>query len=578
MKRLLLMLLAAVFIASPLIAGGGGQQSGSSGGPYVSRGTTPAERVAERYPQPVTVTAVLGYRPSENPNSPSNLTPETATAVRELREKLNINLQYSWVVNADQFDAKFGAEFAAGNLPDIMYLPPNTFEDLYQQGAFADLTEAYNLYATPGIKNVVDFDGQLINAGKRNGRLYGLPMARHPAQVTSQMYYRMDLLRQYGINSYNDLPKTIPEFEALADRILAATGRPVMPACQQLIDTGLSDFSPFFHAYEAWPGDGWVNYGNGTLEYAALHANVREALTKLNEWYRKGYFPRDFAAVDVWGAASPAVENIVAGQYAIVPGSWWIPNWPLNMNVANEPNAEWIVGPTLTRTGTPTKIQVPRYSVDNIVAVSRNCRNPEAIFKMMNWEIEFINRTESFDFERTATAAERLAKNSHVYFWVPWRIYVPTTMFDNFNFIRNYERQNIFDIARMDMTNAPNNDEIQNAVRMYIKYHQGRAADPETWPATWGFYTSRMSPNGGVARMKDMYENLVIQYDEAMHVTTASMITRQSILNDYKRSTFIGMIMGDVPISDFNRFITEWNNLGGNDIRREVNQWFATQR
>ena len=32
---------------------------------------------------------------------------------------MNINLIYDWIVNADQYEQKFGAELAAGNLPDV---------------------------------------------------------------------------------------------------------------------------------------------------------------------------------------------------------------------------------------------------------------------------------------------------------------------------------------------------------------------------------------------------------------------------------------------------------------------------
>jgi hypothetical protein len=71
-----------------------------------------------------------------------------------------------------------------------------------------------------------------------------------------------------------------------------------------------------------------------------------------------------FAGIDVWGANSPVVNDIVAGKYAIVFGSWWIPNWPLNMNKNNDPAADWVVGPPLTENGGQPVITINRYAVN----------------------------------------------------------------------------------------------------------------------------------------------------------------------------------------------------------------------
>lgn len=84
----------------------------------------------EPYEETVDIHVVLQYRESEDPLTPTDCTPETSTAVKKLKEDLNINLIYDWIVNADQYDEKFGAELAAGNLPDVFMVGPNDFEDL----------------------------------------------------------------------------------------------------------------------------------------------------------------------------------------------------------------------------------------------------------------------------------------------------------------------------------------------------------------------------------------------------------------------------------------------------------------
>jgi len=571
--------------APPADAGTTGTGTGDNAGTSASGASTPDERLMQRYDEPVRITTVLGYREPEDSRAPSDLTPETSTAVKKVKELFNIELEYLWIVNNDQYDAKFGAELAAGNLPDVMYIPPNMFEDLYQQGAFADLTETYELYANENLKNLANFDGQIINAGKRDGKLYGLPMATHPAQVTSQIWYRMDVLRDYGITSANDLPKTVAEFEELADKIVAGNGgRPIMPAAiteanigSGFIDVGLADFSPLFHAYEAWPNaKGWVEQSDGTLDYSGIHPNVKDAVTKLNEWYEKGYFPKDFAAMDAYAADSPVVSGIVAGDYPIVFGSWWIPGWPLNMNKALQTEADWVLGPTLSKDGAQPMIQLPRYPVNNFVAISRDCKNPEAVLKMINWEMEYMKEVNALGWQDSATEEEKLEYYSHVYFWMPWRTYVPTVLIDNQVWLSEQESRGADTLDKIDLSTSPNNGDTTRSLDVYLQWHRQEFDDDNDFGQKWGYYTSRISAAGGIARINDLFKNSRIQYAEVF-IATPSMVTKQAQLDTHRINTIVHMIMGDVPISDWDKFVEEWNNLGGNDIRREVNEWYQNE-
>ena len=296
----------------------------------------------------------------------------------------------------------------------------NDFEDLTSQGGLLDLTEAYEMYTCPDLENIYNFDGNFINVGKKDGKLYGLPVGSDPAQMTSQMYYDMNQLKDVGITSAEQLPKTIEEFEALCDKLMEATGGPVLPACKNYFGAQLGDFTPFFHAYETWVG-GWID-NNGTLEYAGISEKNKDVLTKLNEWYNKGYFKKDFAAYDIWAADSQVVSDIVAGKYAIVPGSWWIPNWPLNSNKVEHPEADWIVGPNLSLDGEQPAILIDRYPVNSFIGVGLNCEHPEAVFKVMYWSLQYTVKNSPPEVQNAMTEEEKAEWNSYVYTWVPWRI------------------------------------------------------------------------------------------------------------------------------------------------------------
>lgn len=544
-----------------------GEEAGGEAEAPAEGGAGTAEALLlEPYPEPVDIHIVLQYRESENPDTPADVTPETSTAVKLLKEELNINLIYDWIVNADQYSQKFGAELAAGNVPDIVMLGPNDFEDLVSQGGLLDLTEAYEQYTCPDLENIYNFDGSFIDVGKKDGKLYGLPMGTDPAQMTSQMYYDMNQLKEVGITSKDQLPKTIEEFEALCDKLMEATGGPVLPACKNYIDAQLGDFSPFFHAYETWAG-GWYD-NNGTLEYAGIREENKETLTKLNEWYNKGYFKKDFAAYDIWAADSQVVSDIVAGKYAIVPGSWWVPNWPLNSNKVEHPEADWVVGPNLSLDGEQPDIMISRYPVNNFIGVGLNCEHPEVIFKLIYWSLQYTLKNSPPEVQNAMTEEEKTEWNSYVYTWVPWRIYSPTCLRQNFEVINEFAKQGKTEIS---LEEAPRNNEFWGSWASYLNYME----NPDDGVA-WGTYFSRLAEDGGVDNMIKTVESANIIYDE-VYVTTPSMITKQGELNKLRDNAYISIIMGEEPVSYFDTFVEQWKAQGGDDIAKEVNEWYQNK-
>lgn len=582
-RKWIALLLASTMAAGTLAGCGGDTKEETAAGNETDQaseteaddGKTAEEKLLEPYDEPVDIHVVLQYRESEDPLTPEDCTPETSTAVKLLKEELNINLVYDWIVNADQYEQKFGAELASGNLPDVFMVSPTDFEDLASQGGLADLSEYYEEYRCDALDAIINYDGNFIKVGEKDGALYGLPMGTDPAQMTSQMYYNMTQLESVGITSEDQLPKTIEEFEALCDKLMTVdydgdgeTGGPVLPACKNYFDAQLGDFTPFFHAYETW-ADGWYDNGEGTLEYAGLNESNKEVLTKLNEWYEKGYFQKDFAAYDIWAADSPVVSDIVAGKYAIVPGSWWVPNWPLNLNKTDNPDSNWVCGPNLSVDGEQPTIMIDRYPVNNFVVASHDCEHPEAVFKMMYWSLMYTMEQSDPEVQAAMSEEELEEWHSYVYTWLPYRIYSPVCLRDNFEFISDLAEQGLTELP--EGTEIPDNSEFWGSWSSYLNYME----NPDDG-AAWGTYFSRLAPGGGVDNMIKTVESADIIYDE-VYITTPSMVSKKGELHKLRDNTFISMIMGETPIDEFDTFVEQWKAQGGDDIAEEVNEWYQSQ-
>ncbi len=581
MKRKYLALFLAAAIAATTLAGcsgkdtGGDKDSSVAGtGSNDAGGTTAKtadELLVEKYAEPVKVHIPLGYKNSENPDTPDSVTPETQTAIKMLKEELNIEIIYDWIVNTDQYEAKFGAELAAGNIPDIMFLSPTQFEDLQSQGALGDLTETWEKYGAGSQKvtSIVNFDGKILDTGKKDGKLYGLSSGGDPTISIFQMWYNKAKLAEVGVTK---LPETISEFEALCDKLLTLdidgngkTGDPVIPAGKEYFNGGLTDLTTVFHAYGASPS-GWFDKNGEMLESGATDKALIEPLTKLNEWYKKGYFAKDFAAQDVWAADAPIVNDIIAGKYAIVPGSWWVSNWPLNDNFKNDPTADWVVGPALKKDGeTKPTFVVNKYMVNGYHCASKDFKNPEVILKIINSMYNYGAKIANPEYVKNRTPEQKLENDSYVYHWLPVRSFVPTEFADNYKIINKAIADGK---TELDPNVVPNSSELWNGWNSY----QAFKANPKDAKA-WGFYASRVAPEGGVGRAIADMEIANKVYNE-VYTTTPTMIKKQGELDKFRNTTMLSMIMGETPISDFDKYVVQWNKLGGTEIQKEVSEWY----
>ncbi|MCT4687845.1 extracellular solute-binding protein [Vallitalea sp.] len=525
--------------------------------------------INKKYDKPVTIGVVLGYSDSINPKTPKEVTPETATLIKLLKRDLNIEIKYKWIVSNDQYDAKFTAELEVGNLPDIVQVTKTQFQYLYEQGKLADLTNIYEKYCNETIKNITNYDNNIINTGMRGKKIYGLPNVQYSGQQLGQIYYRMDILQKAGIEK---LPSTIKEFETVCDKLMkidwdndGIIGEPIIAASKDY-ENQLAGFVPFFMAYSTTT-KGWYKNEKGVLEYGGINKELMKPLKKLNEWYTKGYIHSDFASFDSYTNMnnSNLIKGIINGDYPIVCGSWWVPNYPLNYNVNKTPQAKWVIGPILSEDGRLPEIFVPRYLIDTYTVVSKECDNPEAIFKIMNYTANYESKIYNPSYQKNMTEEEKIEYNSYVQNWLPWEVYMPTSIIDNYNAINT-----IIDKGLNEVPNdyIQSNTEFWKAWNSYNEYIK----NPSN-AISWGMYFSRIAPNGGVANMKYLFENAYINYDE-VYTCTNTMIKKEKSLKKYQNYIFNKIIMGEVPIEFFDEYIYEWNIRGGNNIKDELNTWY----
>ena len=57
---------------------------------------------------------------------------------------------------------------------------------------------------------------------------------------------------------------------------------------------------------------------------------------------------------------------------------------------------------------------------------------------------------------------------------------------------------------------------------------------------------------------------------------TPTMIEQGETLEDYLTNSMDSIIIGEYPIDEFDKIVEEWRKRGGDQITKEVNEWYKS--
>ncbi|GAB6988555.1 extracellular solute-binding protein [Paenibacillus pini] len=524
--------------------------------------TTPPDPLG-KYPELVTVTEVLGYNPPEDPRTPKGIKPEENAYFKDLKEMMNIEIKYKWTVPSSQFEQKFALAMASNDLPDIMELDQKNFEKLKKQDMLADLTEAYEQYASPALKKYMQSDdGFAMKTFESDGKQLGIPAFEDPFLSAQLLWVRQDWLENLNLQA----PKTMDELNKVAEAFVKndpdqnGKNDTYGIAMQKNLFFWGFDLRGFFNGFGAYPSIGdnqsaWIKNSEGKLVPGLIQPEVKTALSMLQTWYQNGIIDKEFALKD----ENKSVEDLTAGKVGMSYGEWWYPNWPLNLNVDKDPKAKWIAIQIPGLEGSGHSL-VPKIRSNKIFAVNKKAKNPEAAIKLMNFYIEMGNKK---------YMDQNKAEKGYVYNWFNPRIYNPAqieTIYTEVNKALDAKQTEI----TLDDENYKNVADVFKAAKDYLAGDTKSASKG----VNWGQYYSRAAKDGGWGMTRKLKESKAYVTNEFYGLPTASQVEKGTQLDKLMQESFTKIIMG-APISEFDKFVTSWKSLGGDQITQEVNDWYS---
>ena len=207
-KKITALFLTAAMTVSLAACGGGGDTGTSSG--TAGAGSTQEGTQADAGKN-VELTYMHKLNGTEKYVGSDDINNNVYT--RCYQDELGITLKYTIAAAGDDYTQKLTMAIASNDLPDLMDLPPEEFSELANAGMLADITDAYDTYASDLLKETIEADGgvQLASA-KVDGKLYGLPQLSAADGTCDLLWIRTDWLENLGLKA----PSTMDELLEVA--------------------------------------------------------------------------------------------------------------------------------------------------------------------------------------------------------------------------------------------------------------------------------------------------------------------------------------------------------------------------
>ncbi|URN92664.1 MAG: extracellular solute-binding protein [Candidatus Pristimantibacillus lignocellulolyticus] len=507
----------------------------------------------DKYDPPITISTAWGIDPELK--FKNNETMENNVATKWALDTLGIEIKSLWSVtdSNNAFETKMRLSLNSANeIPDVVTIgTPQLAHELIDSGLFREAGSLFDEYASDTWKNAMALDDNVWNPYTRDGDRMGIPVLDYAYNHDYLLWIRQDWLDALKLEA----PKTIAELENVMeqfknnnpDGLAPADVTPLSMGTKMKLNTWMGDPSWIFGAFGTLP-EQWNQAEDGTLAYGSIQPGMKEGLALLRDWHSKGYIPKEIALWDENQTSVPAV----AGTAGIIAGPYWMSGWPLSDTAANAPNAVW--KPLGIPTGEDgTAMRHGTHYTNGVTLISTKMKNPEAFFTYQNYLFE--------NFADPKVGSE----------------------FEN-GLFKNYD----FDIAE-DGTLLRYDDipgGYVNSVRYLLVRDGARIPDAQMKAlmnlASGAEPTTRLEKEVKAAYgLETPAAAVVLLEQEAISFKdmftgppTETMNTKLDYLKKIELTTFNEIIYGNKDISAFDDFVAQWKAEGGDQITKEVNEWY----
>lgn len=504
-----------------------------------------------KYPEQLTYT--LGkLSGANNSNLPDGETYENNAYTRLLNERLNVQNQDVFEAMDEQYTDSVTMVIAQNDLPDVMIVEDlDELQYLVDNDMIADLTDSYNNCMSDTIKNIYGSYGRdILDVVTFDGKIMAIPET-NISDGPNLIWLRKDWMDALGLSA----PRTLSDVEEIIRQFKEkdpghnGAGNTVGLVCDTSLCGGCGYSSEYtldiiFAAYGAFPKQ-WIYDEDGNVVYGSVQPEAKEALAHIHELYKEGILDQDF----LMRTSSNLIELIVDGQCGSFFGPWWAPNNPLMQAVEQNKDAEWQPYLIATEESGLTSYHTQNPSGKYIV-VRKGYEYPEIACKIVSVLFDYLRYNDRDNQEIVDYYKENVDPTAR-----PFAINVD---YNNALQICYGELNHVFagDKSADDLNVLEYS--YYEACESYLKDAENASAED------WAAYASR------ITACKILNDGRTNKVESLYFGETETMVTDWWSLENLESDTYLKIVTGESSLDEFDRFVENWYQNGGETITKEV--------
>lgn len=517
-----------------------------------------------KYPE--TVTYSVGQMATKytnlagSPYAKDNATNNVWT--RYFKDKLNVQNTTAFEANDGQdYNQKVSMAIVSGEIPDLMVVPDYaTLQQLYENDLIADLTDVYKNATSDRIKEIYDsYNGRVLDSAKFDGKLMAIPTTEisHGPGI---LWLRKDWMDKLGLKD----PKTMADVEKIISQFVQknpggnGAGKTVGLVVDNENVAGISggqySLNNIFSLYGAYPKQ-WMDDGKGNAVYGSVQPEMKPALTKIADMYKKGLIDRQFAV----RTGDDRKALLTGGKSGSFLDNWW-GSWTVADSLKLNPDAKWVAyvapqsedGSVTMFTGKPSS---------SYLVVRKGFEHPELAAKIVSLQYDYQRYQEKDkdvlkqfdDYSKLSVGGSPIAINIDYY----------DAFYRNVDIMKKA-------LETGDPSQLTSNNDIA-AYNSYKGYQDSVKKGEKPDSNAWAGYTSSITTASLVKQSN------IKEVNPVFFGSTPSMALKWPTLSKMELEMYLKIITGDQKPDSFDTFVDSWKKTGGDLITKEVNEAIASK-
>lgn len=513
-----------------------------------------------------------------------------------------MNIEFDSVFSANigtAYDYQLNTYMLDGSVPDLFFSSQNQLSDLIEQGMVADLTEAYEKYASPALRLLLEYsytgdisvwnDGnpvipatpQLLQASTVDCKLYGIPFVADLFEGCPLVWIRADWYKKYltykGVSfteeTLNDLmPKNFGEYIEVIKYFSKndPDGDGVDNTYGFSLGFESENLNGLANIYNAYPSY-YVTDEQGKYVYGTAMDGMYDTINLLNNFYNEGYIEKN-SAFD----GQTLKKALAAGKIGSFLGQYWsIMSYGLGDAYLVNQNVDWIPWAIRDYDGNVIKPMVP-YNISNnsFYCVGKDCANPEVIIILANHIVDrFFSDDGEFTKKVVETRSSEKYKNvaSELEMYMPIRLDAPNKNIRYAYDLQKALRENDSSFLTLDESTYYDNiiaflNDPKGSGKVYYPYYrifcEGGAYEELTEYADYDYEKDK--------------NNLVVNFKrpDFCGMNTEEMAKYNSIISDFENQELIFMYTSPISVtkSEWTTFVNKINAKGVSAVLEGLNK------